>query len=100
MNISAKRFDHLFSTKNSLVQVFYHGRDETILKTKEAFVVEAWDGYNPEYKLPVKGSNSTKLFWGGGGSLVLDAILSEQLHSAGGNLTVEVKVTNDTSRKV
>ncbi|KFH68591.1 hypothetical protein MVEG_05401 [Podila verticillata NRRL 6337] len=83
-----------------LVQVFYHGRDETILKTKEAFVVEAWDGYNPEYKLPVKGSNSTKLFWGGGGSLVLDAILSEQLHSAGGNLTVEVKVTNDTSRKV
>ncbi|KAF9332488.1 hypothetical protein BG006_004630 [Podila minutissima] len=83
-----------------LVQVFYHGRDETILKTKEAFVVEAWDGYNPEYKLPVKGSNSTKLFWGGGGSLVLDAMLSERLHSAGGNLTVEVKVTNNTSRKV
>ncbi|KAG0096788.1 hypothetical protein BGZ93_003986 [Podila epicladia] len=83
-----------------LVQVFYHGRDETVLKTKEAFVVEAWDGYNPEYKLPVKGSNSTKLFWGGGGSLVLDAVLSERLHSAGGNLTVEVKVTNNTSRKV
>ncbi|KAG0031619.1 hypothetical protein BGZ81_000897 [Podila clonocystis] len=83
-----------------LVQVFYHGRDETILKTKEAFVVEAWDGYNPEYKLPVKGSNSTKLFWGGGGSLVLDAMISERLHSAGGNLTVEVKVTNNTSRKV
>ncbi|KAG0335822.1 hypothetical protein BG000_007192, partial [Podila horticola] len=83
-----------------LVQVFYHGRDETILKTKEAFVVEAWDGYNPEHKLPVKGSNSTKLFWGGGGSLVLDAMLSERLHSAGGNLTVEVKVTNNTSRKV
>ncbi|KAG0336279.1 hypothetical protein BG004_008123 [Podila humilis] len=83
-----------------LVQVFYHGRDETILKTKEAFVVEAWDGYNPEYKLPVRGSNSTKLFWGGGGSLILDAMLSERLHTTGGNLTVEVKVTNNTSRKV
>ncbi|GJJ70955.1 hypothetical protein EMPS_03305 [Entomortierella parvispora] len=83
-----------------LVQVFYHGKDETILKTKEAFVVEAWDGYNPDYKLPVHASNSTKLFWGGGGNLVLEAMLSERLHSAGGNLTVEVKVSNNTSRKV
>ena len=83
-----------------LVQVLYHGKDETILKTKEAFVVEAWDGYNPDYKLPVQASNSTKLFWGGGGNLVLEAMLSERLHSAGGNLTVEVKVTNNTSRKV
>ncbi|ORZ14372.1 hypothetical protein BCR41DRAFT_371201 [Lobosporangium transversale] len=83
-----------------LVQVFYHGKDETIMKTKEAFVVEAWDGYNPDYKLPVQASNSTKLFWGGSGSLVLEAKLSEKLHSAGGNLNVEVKVKNNTSRKV
>ncbi|KAG0205972.1 hypothetical protein BGX28_002522 [Mortierella sp. GBA30] len=83
-----------------LVQVFYHGKDETILKSKEAFVVEAWDGYNPDYKLPVQASNSTKLFWGGSGSLVLHAMLSEGLHSAGGNLSVEVKVKNNTSRKV
>ncbi|KAG0055624.1 hypothetical protein BGZ83_007924 [Gryganskiella cystojenkinii] len=83
-----------------LVQVFYHGKDETVIKTKEAFVVEAWDGYNPEYRLPVRASNSTKLFWGGSGNLMLEAMLSERLHSAGGNLTVEVKVTNNTSRKV
>ncbi|KAF9182115.1 hypothetical protein BGZ51_004958 [Haplosporangium sp. Z 767] len=83
-----------------LVQVFYHGKDETILKSKEAFVVEAWDGYNPDYRLPVKASNSTKLFWGGSGSLTLEAKLSEGLHSAGGNLTVEVKVKNNTNRKV
>ncbi|KAF9276431.1 hypothetical protein BGZ68_010015 [Mortierella alpina] len=83
-----------------LVQVFYHGKDETILKSKEAFVVEAWDGYNPDYRLPVQASNSTKLFWGGNGSLVLEAMLSERLHSAGGNLAVEVKVKNNTSRKV
>jgi hypothetical protein len=83
-----------------LVQVFYHGKDETILKSKEAFVVEAWDGYNPDYKLPVRASNSTKLFWGGGGPIVLEALLSEKLHTAGGNLTVEVKVKNNTSRKV
>ncbi|KAG0253046.1 hypothetical protein BGZ95_006463, partial [Linnemannia exigua] len=83
-----------------LVQVFYHGKDETILKSKEAFVVEAWDGYNPEYRLPVHGANSTKLFWGGNGNLELEAMLAERLHSAGGNLTVEVKVKNSTSRKV
>ncbi|KAG0018205.1 hypothetical protein BGZ80_007455, partial [Entomortierella chlamydospora] len=83
-----------------MVQVFYHGKDETILKTKEAFVVEAWDGYNPDYRLPIRASNSTKLFWGGSGSLELEAMLSEKLHSAGGNLTVEVKVKNNTSRKV
>ncbi|KAF9133893.1 hypothetical protein BGW39_008648 [Mortierella sp. 14UC] len=83
-----------------LVQVFYHGKDETILKSKEAFVVEAWDGYNPEYRLPVQGANSTKLFWGGSGALELEAMLAERLHSAGGNLTVEVKVKNNTSRKV
>ncbi|KAK3842849.1 MAG: hypothetical protein J3R72DRAFT_121666 [Linnemannia gamsii] len=83
-----------------LVQVFYHGKDETILKSKEAFVVEAWDGYNPEYRLPVQGANSTKLFWGGSGALELEALLAERLHSAGGNLTVEVKVKNNTSRKV
>ncbi|KAF9573332.1 hypothetical protein EC968_008786 [Mortierella alpina] len=82
------------------VQVFYHGRDETIFKSKEAFVVEAWDGYNPDYRLPVHATNSTKLFWGGSGSLVLEAMLSERLHSAGGNLAVEVKVKNNTSRKV
>ncbi|KAF8935947.1 hypothetical protein BGZ47_009722 [Haplosporangium gracile] len=84
----------------SLVQVFYHGKDETILKSKEAFVVEAWDGYNPDYRLPVQASNSTKLFWGGSGALELEAVLAERLHSAGGNLTVEVKVKNNTSRKV
>lgn len=84
----------------SLVQVFYHGKDETILKPKEAFVVEAWDGYNPDYKLPVRASNSTKLFWGGNGDLELEAFLSEKLHTAGGNLSVEVKVKNNTSRKV
>ncbi|KAG0301143.1 hypothetical protein BGZ98_008595 [Dissophora globulifera] len=83
-----------------LVQVFYHGKDEMILKSKEAFVVEAWDGYNPDYRIPVGAANSTKLFWGGSGSLVLEAMLSERLHSAGGNLTVEVKVKNNTSRKV
>ncbi|KAG9072617.1 hypothetical protein KI688_000388 [Linnemannia hyalina] len=83
-----------------LVQVFYHGKDETILKSKEAFVVEAWDGYNPDYRIPVQASNSTKLFWGGSGTLELEALLSERLHSAGGNLTVEVKVKNNTSRKV
>ncbi|KAI8603014.1 hypothetical protein EDD21DRAFT_352219 [Dissophora ornata] len=83
-----------------LVQVFYHNKDEMILKSKEAFVVEAWDGYNPDYRLPIRASNSTKLFWGGSGSLVLEAMLSEKLHSAGGNLTVEVKVKNSTSRKV
>jgi len=90
----------MFFSTLRLVQVFYHGKDETVLKTKEAFVVEAWDGYNPDYKLPVHASNSTKLFWGGGGNLMLEAMLSERLHSAGGNLTVEVKVTNNTSRKV
>lgn|SRR5689334_12410913 len=84
----------------SLVQVFYHGKDESILKSKEAFVVEAWDGYNPDYRLPVHASNSTKLFWGGSGALELEAMLAERLHSAGGNLTVEVKVKNSTSRKV
>lgn len=83
-----------------LVQVFYHGKDESILKSKEAFVVEAWDGYNPDYRLPVHASNSTKLFWGGSGALELEAMLAERLHSAGGNLTVEVKVKNSTSRKV
>ncbi|KAF9090160.1 hypothetical protein BGX29_011625 [Mortierella sp. GBA35] len=83
-----------------LVQVFYHGRDETILKSKEAFVVEAWDGYNPDYRLPIQAANSTKLFWGGSGALELEAMLAERLHSAGGNLTVEVKVKNNTSRKV
>ncbi|KAF9934167.1 hypothetical protein FBU30_003191 [Linnemannia zychae] len=82
------------------VQVFYHGKDETILKSKEAFVVEAWDGYNPEYKLPIRATNSTKLFWGGNGALELEAMLAQRLHSAGGNLTVEVKVKNNTSRKV
>ncbi|KAG0298434.1 hypothetical protein BGZ96_012156 [Linnemannia gamsii] len=83
-----------------LVQVFYHGKNETILKSKEAFVVEAWDGYNPDYRLPVQASNSTNLFWGGSGALELEAMLSERLHSAGGNLSVEVKVKNCTSRKV
>ncbi|KAG0246888.1 hypothetical protein B0O80DRAFT_496573 [Mortierella sp. GBAus27b] len=83
-----------------LVQVFYHGKEETVLKSKEAFVVEAWDGYNPDHKLPVRASNSTKLFWGGSGALVLEAYLSQKLHTAGGNMTVEVKVKNGTSRKV
>ncbi|KAF9581134.1 hypothetical protein BGW38_001964 [Lunasporangiospora selenospora] len=83
-----------------LVQVFYHGKEETILKSKEAFVVEAWDGYNPDYKLPVHATNSTKLFWGGSGSLVLEARIAERLHNAGGHLTVDVKVRNNTSRKV
>ncbi|KAG0243299.1 hypothetical protein BGW41_002484 [Actinomortierella wolfii] len=83
-----------------LVQIFYHGKEEMVAKSKEAFVVEAWDGYNAEHRMPVRATNSTKLFWGGAGSLELEAVLPETLHSAGGNLSVEIRVRNNTARKV
>ncbi|KAG0268785.1 hypothetical protein DFQ27_005719 [Actinomortierella ambigua] len=83
-----------------LVQIYYHGKEELVAKSKEAFVVEAWDGYNAEHRMPVRASNSTKLFWGGTGSLELEAVLPETLHSAGGNLSVEIRVRNNTARKV
>lgn len=83
-----------------MVQILYSGKEDTVFRSKEAFVVECWDGHNQIYKQPVDATNETKLFWGGPGSLVLEGQLMETLFASGGNLTVQVRVKNGTTRRV
>ncbi|CAG8435711.1 1495_t:CDS:2 [Ambispora gerdemannii] len=83
-----------------VMQLFYNNREDTIFKSKEAFVVEAWDGQNPEYKQSVEGMNMKQLWMGGNGPVMLEGTLIETLFTSGGNVSAQVRVRNDTKRRV
>jgi len=77
-----------------------NNKQETLIKSKEAFVVEAWDGQNPIYKQPIDGINMKQLWMGGSGAVTLEGTLSETLFQSGGNVSVQVRVKNETKRRV
>ncbi|CAG8461841.1 11605_t:CDS:2 [Ambispora leptoticha] len=83
-----------------VIQLLYNNKEDTIFKSKEAFVVEAWDGQNPEYKQPVEGMNMKQLWMGGSGPVTLEGTLIETLFTSGGNVSAQVRVRNDTKRRV
>jgi hypothetical protein len=83
-----------------VVQFMNNNKQETLLKSKEALVVEAWDGQNPIYKEPANEINMKQLWMGGSGAVTLEGTLSEKLFQSGGNVSVQVRVKNDTKRRV
>ncbi|KAG9294211.1 hypothetical protein G9A89_021570 [Geosiphon pyriformis] len=83
-----------------VVQIFYNNKEDTIFKSKEAFVVEAWDGHNPIYKQPVDAMNMKQLWMGGTGAVTLEGTLVETLFTSGGNISAQVRVCNETKRRV
>ncbi|CAG8636588.1 7185_t:CDS:2 [Paraglomus occultum] len=83
-----------------VVQIMYNGKEDTLLKSKEAFVVESCDIDNPIYKEPVEAMNMRQLWLGGSGALMVEGTLVEKLFMSGGNVSVKVRVKNDTKRSV
>ncbi|CAI2169112.1 5439_t:CDS:2 [Funneliformis geosporum] len=83
-----------------VVQFKNNNKEDTLLKSKEALVVEAWDGQNPIYKQPVDGVNMKQLWMGGSGAITLEGTLAETLFQSGGNVSVQVRVKNETKRRV
>ena len=78
----------------------YNGKEDTLFKSKEAFIVEACDIDNPIYKEPVEAMNMRQLWLGGSGALMVEGTLVERLFMSGGNVSVKVRVKNDTKRSV
>ncbi|CAG8544832.1 8677_t:CDS:2 [Paraglomus brasilianum] len=83
-----------------VVQIMYNGKEDTLFKSKEAFIVEACDIDNPIYKEPVEAMNMRQLWLGGSGALMVEGTLVERLFMSGGNVSVKVRVKNDTKRSV
>ncbi|CAB4489603.1 unnamed protein product [Rhizophagus irregularis] len=83
-----------------VVQFFNNNKADTLFKSKEALIVEAWDGQNPIYKQPVNETNMKQLWMGGSGAVTLEGTLSETLFQSGGNVSVQVRVKNETKRRV
>ncbi|CAG8467224.1 13369_t:CDS:2 [Acaulospora colombiana] len=83
-----------------VVRFSTNNKEDMMFKSKEAFVVEAWDGYNPLYKQPVEAVNMKQLWMGGSGAVMLESTLAETLFQSGGNISVKVRVKNDTKRRV
>ncbi|CAG8586625.1 7268_t:CDS:2 [Funneliformis mosseae] len=83
-----------------VVQFKNNNKEDTLLRSKEALVVEAWDGHNPIYKKPVDGVNMKQLWMGGTGAVTLEGTLAETLFQSGGNVSVQVRVKNETKRRV
>ncbi|CAG8613341.1 6380_t:CDS:2, partial [Racocetra fulgida] len=80
--------------------VKYGNNANTLFKSKEAFIVEAWDSDNPLYKTPVDAVNMKQLWMGGPGAVMIESSLTEALFQSGGNVNVKVRVKNDTKRRV
>ncbi|CAG8442040.1 1228_t:CDS:2 [Dentiscutata heterogama] len=82
------------------INVAKDNKEDTLYKSKEAFVVEAWDSNNPIYKTPVDAVNMKQLWMGGPGAVMIESSLVETLFQSGGNVSVKVRVKNDTKRRV
>ncbi|CAG8481306.1 24931_t:CDS:2 [Dentiscutata erythropus] len=82
------------------INVAKDNKEDTLYKSKEAFIVEAWDSYNPIYKTPVDAVNMKQLWMGGPGAVMIESSLVETLFQSGGNVSVKVRVKNDTKRRV
>ncbi|RHZ80562.1 hypothetical protein Glove_134g84 [Diversispora epigaea] len=83
-----------------VIQFMNNGKQDTIFKSKGAFVVEAWDRDNSIYRQPIDAVNMKQLWMGGSGAVLLEATLIETLFQSGGNVSIKVRVKNDTKRRV
>nr|CAG8458075.1 13129_t:CDS:10 [Entrophospora candida] len=83
-----------------VVQYKINNKEDSTFKSKEAFVVEAWDINNPIYKQPVEGMNMRQLWLGGSGAIMLEARLVETFFQSGANISVQIRVKNETKRRV
>ncbi|CAG8441178.1 13238_t:CDS:2 [Acaulospora morrowiae] len=83
-----------------VIQFLNNNKQDSMFKAKEAFVVEAWDAYNPLYKQPIDAVNMKQLWMGGSGAITLESTLVETLFQSGGNVSIKVRVKNDTKRRV
>ncbi|CAJ0909762.1 778_t:CDS:10 [Entrophospora sp. SA101] len=83
-----------------VVQYKVNNKEDSTFKSKEAFVVEAWDINNPIYKQPVEGMNMRQLWLGGSGAIMLEARLVETFFQSGANISVQIRVKNETKRRV
>jgi hypothetical protein len=94
------------------VQIFYSGREDTVFKSKEAFVVESWHRHraasiprglsSPDepFGPPTEAMARRRLFLGGPGALQLTVSLKQTVYRYGQNIPVSVHVRNDTRRYV
>ncbi|GBB99550.1 hypothetical protein RclHR1_03560005 [Rhizophagus clarus] len=99
-SVTYGNFAFLKYVVTGVVQFMNNNKADTLFKSKEALVVEAWDGHNPIYKQPVDGTNMKQLWMGGSGAVTLEGTLSETLFQSGGNVSVQVRVKNETKRRV
>ncbi|RKP07246.1 hypothetical protein THASP1DRAFT_30934 [Thamnocephalis sphaerospora] len=101
-NIAALRY-----VVTGLIQIFHGGHEDTVFKSKEAFVVESWhrgagtstDSEEP-YGSATEAAAIRRLFLGGPGSLQLAVSLKQSVFRSGQNIPLMVRVRNDTRRRV
>ncbi|RKP26089.1 hypothetical protein SYNPS1DRAFT_22070, partial [Syncephalis pseudoplumigaleata] len=67
-----------------VVQIFYGGQEDTVFRSKEAYVIESFEGRRLSSLLldvrggtPVEATNTRRLFFGGPGALQLTAQLEQ-----------------------
>ncbi|KAI9592968.1 hypothetical protein BDF19DRAFT_450000 [Syncephalis fuscata] len=89
-----------------VVQIFYSGQEDTVFRSKEACVMESFDGKRLSNILldtrgaPIEMTNTRRLFFGGPGALQVTAQLQQSVFSSGQNISLMVRVRNDTRRRV
>ncbi|KAJ3320924.1 hypothetical protein HDV06_004702 [Boothiomyces sp. JEL0866] len=85
----------------SLVSFKYGDQTDTAFITKHATVVDQWD---PELERSLDTSvtavNSKQVFMGGTGVVHLEGCLLKSFVSSGNTISIEIKVTNNTKRRV
>ncbi|KAJ3251546.1 hypothetical protein HK103_002262 [Boothiomyces macroporosus] len=84
-----------------LVSFKYGDQTDTAFITKHATVVDQWDlALEKSLDTSVTAVNSKPVFMGGPGVVHLEGCLLNSFVSSGNTISIEIKVTNNTKRKV
>ncbi|KAJ3278375.1 hypothetical protein HK104_002391, partial [Borealophlyctis nickersoniae] len=83
------------------VQYQYNGRNDVLCRSKEAFVVEYWRANHPDMREePIRARNHRRVWMGGAGEVHLEGTIKTSLFVSGNDVYVEVRVKNESKRRV
>ncbi|KAI9012799.1 hypothetical protein BC832DRAFT_548054 [Gaertneriomyces semiglobifer] len=84
-----------------VVQYQMNGKNDSLFRSKEAFVVENWKTNRRDVTDdPVRARNHRKVWFGGAGEVHIEGTVQKSFFCSGSDVYVQLRVRNDSRRRV
>ncbi|KAI8592016.1 hypothetical protein BDZ88DRAFT_409323 [Geranomyces variabilis] len=84
-----------------VVQYQRHGKSDSLIRSKEAFVVESWSqAHSRNGDDPVRARNHRRPWFSGGGEVHIEGTIQKSCFTSGSDVYVELRVRNESRRRV